>query len=276
MRNGKDEMVPFSSFIGVKSVLASPSLTRYQGIPSVKIEGAAAPGQSTGQAMTAMEKSAASLPPGFDYAWTGLSYQQRVSASQAPLLYAVSIIVVFLCLAALYESWTIPLAVLLAVPTGIVGALGGVYLRGMNNDIYLQIALLTIIGLSAKNSILIVEFARELHRGGKDLVSATVEASRLRLRPIIMTSLCFILGVVPLAVSSGAGSGAQNALGTAVLTGMITATGLGIYYTPLFFVWVTRLFSKNGAAHDHTRRGHLWRSLCKYLHLRPAKKETGK
>ena len=243
LRNTKDEMVPFSSFIGVKSVLASPSLTRYQGIPSVKIEGAAAPGQSTGQAMTAMEKSAASLPPGFDYAWTGLSYQQRVSASQAPLLYAVSIIVVFLCLAALYESWTIPLAVLLAVPTGIVGALGGVYLRGMNNDIYLQIALLTIIGLSAKNSILIVEFAREMHRGGKDLVSATVEASRLRLRPIIMTSLCFILGVVPLALSSGAGSGAQNALGTAVLTGMITATGLGIYYTPLFFIVVTRFFS---------------------------------
>lgn len=243
LRNAKDEMVPFSSFIGVKSVLASPSLTRYQGIPSVKIEGAAAPGQSTGQAMTAMEKSAASLPSGFDYAWTGLSYQQRVSASQAPLLYAVSIIVVFLCLAALYESWTIPLAVLLAVPTGIVGALGGVYLRGMNNDIYLQIALLTIIGLSAKNSILIVEFAREMHRGGKDLVAATVEASRLRLRPIIMTSLCFILGVVPLALSSGAGSGAQNALGTAVLTGMITATGLGIYYTPLFFIVVSRFFS---------------------------------
>ena len=245
VRNTKDEMVPFSSFIGVKSVLASPSLTRYQGIPSVKIEGAAAPGQSTGQAMTAMEKSAASLPSGFDYAWTGLSYQQRVSASQAPLLYAVSIIVVFLCLAALYESWTIPLAVLLAVPTGIVGALGGVYLRGMNNDIYLQIALLTIIGLSAKNSILIVEFARSLQKGGKDLLTATVEASRLRLRPIIMTSLCFILGVLPLAVSSGAGAGAQNALGTAVLTGMISATGLGIYYTPLLFIVVTRFFSRN-------------------------------
>lgn len=243
LRNAKDEMVPFTSFIGVKSSLAAPSLTRYQGIPSVKIEGAAAPGQSTGQAMTAMEKSAASLPSGFDYAWTGLSYQQIVASGQAPLLYAISIVVVFLCLAALYESWTIPLAVLLAVPTGIVGALGGVFLRGMNNDIYLQIALLTIIGLSAKNSILIVEFAREMHRGGKDLVAATVEASRLRLRPIIMTSLCFILGVVPLALSSGAGSGAQNALGTAVLTGMITATGLGIYYTPLFFIVVTRFFS---------------------------------
>ena len=146
----------------------------------------------------------------------------------------------------------------------------------MNNDIYLQIALLTIIGLSAKNSILIVEFARELHRGGKDLVAATVEASRLRLRPIIMTSLCFILGVVPLALSSGAGSGAQNALGTAVLTGMITATGLGIYYTPLFFIVVTRFFSGSGTAHGQTRRGHLWSSLREYLHLRPAKKETGK
>ena len=241
-------MVPFTSIIGVKSVLASPSLTRYQGIPSVKIEGAAAPGQSLGRAMAAMEKSATNLPPGFDYAWTGLAYQQRVSASQAPLLYAVSIIVVFLCLAALYESWTIPLAVLLAVPTGGIGALGGVYLRGMNNDIYLQIALLTIIGLSAKNSILIVEFARALHKGGKDVVSATVEASRLRLRPIIMTSLCFIIGVLPLAASNGAGSGAQNALGTAVLAGMLTATGLGIYYTPLFFIVVTRFFS-----------GKLWR-----------------
>ena len=237
-------MVPFSSFIGVKSVLASPSLTRYQGIPSVKIEGAAAPGQSSGQAMAAIEKSAANLPSGFDYAWTGLSYQQRTATSQAPILYAVSIIVVFLCLAALYESWTIPLAVLLAVPTGVIGALGGVYLRGMNNDIYLQIALLTIIGLSAKNSILIVEFARALHKGGKDVVSATVEASRLRLRPIIMTSLCFVLGVLPLAFSNGAGSGAQNALGTAVLAGMLTATGLGVYYTPLFFIVVTRIFSR--------------------------------
>ena len=248
LRNAKNEMVPFTSIIGVKSVLASPSLTRYQGIPSVKIEGAAAPGQSLGRAMAAMEKSATNLPPGFDYAWTGLAYQQRVASSQAPILYAVSIIVVFLCLAALYESWTIPLAVLLAVPTGVIGALGGVYLRGMNNDIYLQIALLTIIGLSAKNSILIVEFARALHKGGKDVVSATVEASRLRLRPIIMTSLCFIIGVLPLAASNGAGSGAQNALGTAVLAGMLTATGLGIYYTPLFFIVVTRFFS-----------GKLWR-----------------
>lgn len=245
VRNAKGEMVPFTSFLNVKSVMASPKLTRYQGVPSVKIEGAAAPGKSSGQAMAAMEESAAGLPPGFDSVWTGLSYQERMSGNQAPMLYTISIIVVFLSLAALYESWTIPLAVLMAVPTGIIGALGGAYLRGMNNDIYFQIALLTIVGLSAKNSILIVEFAKLLHEGGKDLFSATMEAARLRLRPIIMTSLCFILGVVPLALSGGAGSGAQNALGTAVMAGMLTATGLGVYFTPLFFVLVTRFFQKN-------------------------------
>ncbi|MFW5489056.1 MAG: efflux RND transporter permease subunit [Desulfovibrio sp.] len=244
LRNAKGEMVPFTSFLTVQSTLSSPSLTRYQGIPSVKIEGSAAQGKSSGQAMMEMEESAAKLPSGFDSAWTGLSYQQRMASNQAPLLYAISIIVVFLSLAALYESWTIPLAVLMAVPTGVIGALGGVSLRGMHNDIYFQIALLTIVGLSAKNSILIVEFARALHDGGKDLLTATVEASRLRLRPVLMTSLCFILGVVPLAVSSGAGSGAQNALGTAVMAGMLTATGLGVYYTPLFFVLVTRFFGR--------------------------------
>ncbi|MDL2316202.1 efflux RND transporter permease subunit [Desulfovibrio sp. OttesenSCG-928-A18] len=244
VRNAKGEMVPFSSFLSVKSITASPKLTRYQGVPSVKIEGAAASGKSSGQAMAAMEEIAAGLPSGFDYAWTGLSFQELMSGNQAPMLYSLSIIVVFLSLAALYESWTIPFAVLMAVPTGLVGALGGMYLRGMSNDIYFQIALLTIVGLSAKNSILIVEFARQLHENGKELLAATVEASRLRLRPIIMTSLCFILGVVPLAMSSGAGSGAQNALGTAVMAGMITATGLGIYFTPLFFVLVTQFFSK--------------------------------
>lgn len=244
VRNAKGEMVPFSSFLSIKSITASPKLTRYQGVPSVKIEGAAAPGKTSGQAMTAMEEIAADLPAGFDYAWTGLSFQERMAGSQAPMLFVISLLVVFLSLAALYESWTIPLAVLMAVPTGLIGALGGMYLRGMNNDIYFQIALLTIAGLSAKNSILIVEFARQLHENGKELFAATVEACRLRLRPIIMTSLCFILGVVPLAISSGAGSGAQNALGTAVMAGMITATGLGVYYTPLFFVLVTRFFSR--------------------------------
>ncbi len=244
LRNAKGEMVPFSSFLTVTSMTASPKLTRYQGVPSVKIEGVAASGKSTGQAMAAMEEIAAGLPAGFDYAWTGLSLQERMAGDQAPMLYAISIIVVFLSLAALYESWTIPLAVLMAVPTGIVGALGSIVLRQAAIDIYFQIALLAIIGLSAKNSILIVEFARQLHEGGKDLFTATVEAARLRLRPIVMTSLCFILGVVPLAISSGAGSGAQNALGTAVLAGMITATCLGVYYTPLFFVLVTRFFAR--------------------------------
>lgn len=244
LRNANDEMVPLSSVVNAQSIVASPSLTRYQGIPSVKIEGSAAHGKSSGQAMREMEQCASSLPPGFDTAWTGQSYQEQTSSNQAPMLYAISIVFVFLSLAALYESWTIPLAVLLAVPTGVIGALCGAYLRGMNNDLYFQIAILTIIGLSAKNAILIVEFAKALHESGKDVLSATVEAARLRLRPILMTSLCFILGVVPLSISTGAGAGAQNALGTAVMAGMLTATGLGIYYTPLFFVLVTRIFSR--------------------------------
>lgn len=243
LRNANDEMVPLSSVVKAQSIVASPSLTRYQGIPSVKIEGTAAHGKSSGQAMREMEQCASSLPPGFDTAWTGQSYQEQTSSNQAPMLYVISIVFVFLTLAALYESWTIPLAVLLAVPTGVIGALCGAYLRGMNNDLYFQIAILTIIGLSAKNAILIVEFAKTLHESGKDVLSATVEAARLRLRPILMTSLCFILGVVPLAISTGAGAGAQNALGTAVMAGMLTATGLGIYYTPLSFVLVTRMFS---------------------------------
>lgn len=194
--------------------------------------------------MDAMDKIAAALPAGFDHSWTGLSYQERMSGNQAPILYTISLIVVFLILAALYESWTIPLAVLMAVPAGIIGALGGIYLRGMSNDIYFQIALLAIVGLSAKNSILIVEFARTMHQGGKNLLDATIEASRLRLRPIIMTSLCFVLGVVPLTISSGAGSGGQNVLGTAVMAGTITASAMGIYYTPLFFYLVTRIFQR--------------------------------
>lgn len=244
IRNRHGEMTPFSSFLTVHSALASPRLTRYQGVPSVKIEGGAAPGVSSGEAMRAMDAAALGLLRGFDHAWTGLSLQERMAGHQAPLLYAVSLLVVFLCLAALYESWTVPLAVMLAAPTGILGALVGAHLRGMHNDIYFQIALLTIVGLSAKNAILIVEFAKTLHDAGRNLRAATVEAARLRFRPIVMTSLCFMLGVVPLAVSSGAGAGAQNALGTAVLSGMLATTALGVYYTPVFFVLVTRLFTK--------------------------------
>ncbi|MDL2307317.1 efflux RND transporter permease subunit [Desulfovibrio sp. OttesenSCG-928-C06] len=244
VRNSKDQMVPFSSFMSMNSAYGSPRLERYGGLPSVEILGQAATGYSSGQAMQAMEEIAKELPYGFGYAWTGISYQEVMAGNQAPMLYALSLIVVFLCLAALYESWSIPLSVLLAVPTGVIGALLGMYLTGGNNDIYFQIGLLTIIGLSAKNSILIVEFAKDLHHAGMDLVEAVTQAVRMRLRPIIMTSLCFILGVVPLAMASGAGSGGQNALGTTVVFGMLTATGLGIYYTPLFFVAVTRLFQR--------------------------------
>lgn len=244
LRNAKGEMVPFLNFLTVKSTLNSPSLTRYQGISSVKIEGAVVQGNSSGQAISAMEECLATLPAGYDYAWTGLSWQQQRASAQAPFLYFLSVIAVFLCLAALYESLTIPFAVIMAFPTAVFGALATVYVCGMNNDIYFQIALIIIIGLSAKNSILIVEFARNLQREGQDLLSATIKASCLRLRPIIMTSLCFILGVFPLILSSGAGSNAQNVLGTSVMAGMITACGLGIYYTPLFFVLISRLLGQ--------------------------------
>ncbi len=243
LRNQSGKMVPFSAFTSFESLLAAPKLTRYQGVPAVKIEGMAAPGVSSGQAMDAMERLVSELPVGFEGSWTELSYQERQAGSQTAGLFALSVLTVFLVLAALYESWTIPFAVLLSVPTGLIGALAAVNLRGMENDIYLQIALLTVIGLSAKNSILIVEFARSLHRQGLSLTAAAVKASKIRLRPILMTSLCFILGVLPLAFSSGAGSGAQNALGTAVLGGMLSSTLLGIFITPLFYVLTGKMFS---------------------------------
>ena len=249
VRNAKGEMVPFASFLSVESTYGSPRLERYGGLPSVEIMGEPAPGYSSGQAMAAMEEIASELPYGFGYAWTGMSYQEKLSGSQAPLLYAVSIVVVFLCLAALYESWTVPFSVLLVVPFGVIGALCGMYLRGMNNDIYFQIGILTVVGLAAKNAILIVEFAKAMHRSGMDLIKATVQAAKLRLRPILMTSLCFILGVLPLMLSSGAGAGGQNALGTTVVLGVTAATLLGLFYTPVFYVAVTRFFSrKQGAA----------------------------
>ena len=248
VRNANGDMVPFSSFMSMSSDTGSPRLERYNGLPAMEILGEAAPGKSTGQAMAAMEQIAGELPAGFSYSWTGLSLQEVTSGSQAPILYAISLAVVFLCLAALYESWTVPLAVLLVVPTGVLGALAGMFLRDMYNDVYFQIGLLTVIGLSAKNSILIVEFAKDLYETGMDIYEATVRAVRMRLRPIVMTSLCFILGVVPLAISSGAGSGGQNALGTTVVFGVTAATVLGIYYTPLFFVVVTRLFTRTRKA----------------------------
>lgn len=190
--------------------------------------------------MAIMESLAAKLPAGIGYEWTGLSYQERMTGSQAPALYALSLLIVFLCLAALYESWSIPFAVMLVVPLGVVGALIAATMRGLSNDVYFQVGLLLTIGLSAKNAILIVEFAKEQMEQGKEMVEATLEALRLRFRPIVMTSFAFILGVLPLAVSSGAGSGAQNALGTGVIGGMLTATVLAVLFVPLFFVAVRR------------------------------------
>ncbi|WP_159121489.1 efflux RND transporter permease subunit [Citrobacter werkmanii] len=246
VRSANGEMVPFSTFSSAHWIYGSPRLERYNGMPSIELLGEAAPGRSTGEAMALMESLAEKLPNGIGHDWTGMSYQERLSGNQAPALYAISLIVVFLCLAALYESWSIPFSVMLVVPLGVVGALLAASLRGMNNDVYFQVGLLTTIGLSAKNAILIVEFAKDLmDKEGKGLIEATLEASRMRLRPILMTSLAFILGVMPLVISHGAGSGAQNAVGTGVMGGMLTATLLAIFFVPVFFVVVRRRFSRH-------------------------------
>ncbi|EDU3802439.1 efflux RND transporter permease subunit [Salmonella enterica] len=246
VRSANGEMVPFSTFSSARWIYGSPRLERYNGMPSMELLGEAAPGQSTGEAMSLMENLASQLPNGIGYDWTGMSYQERLSGNQAPALYAISLIVVFLCLAALYESWSIPFSVMLVVPLGVVGALLAASLRGLNNDVYFQVGLLTTIGLSAKNAILIVEFAKDLmEKEGRGLIEATLEASRMRLRPILMTSLAFILGVMPLVISRGAGSGAQNAVGTGVMGGMLTATLLAIFFVPVFFVVVKRRFNRH-------------------------------
>lgn len=255
VRNSDGEMVPFSNFSSAEWSMASPRLERYNGLPAVEIQGQAAPGMSSGDAMDAMEAIAENLPEGMGIEWTGLSYEERQSGSQAPLLYALSLLIVFLCLAALYESWSIPFAVMLIVPLGVVGALLAASGRGLANDVYFQVALLSTVGLSAKNAILIVEFAKEQFDQGRDLLEATLDAVRMRLRPIIMTSLAFGLGVVPLAISTGAGSGSQNAIGTGVLGGTISATVLGIFFVPMFFVVVTRLFGKKRAEKNATAQG---------------------
>ncbi|ELZ6983856.1 efflux RND transporter permease subunit [Salmonella enterica] len=246
VRSANGEMVPFSTFSSARWIYGSPRLERYNGMPSMELLGEAAPGRSTGEAMSLMENLASQLPNGIGYDWTGMSYQERLSGNQAPALYAISLIVVFLCLAALYESWSIPFSVMLVVPLGVVGALLAASLRGLNNDVYFQVSLLTTIGLSAKNAILIVEFAKDLmEKEGRGLIEATLEASRMRLRPILMTSLAFILGVMPLVISRGAGSGAQNAVGTGVMGGMLTATLLAIFFVPVFFVVVKRRFNRH-------------------------------
>ena len=245
VRSASGQMVPFSSFASAHWEYGSPRLERYNGLPSMEILGEATRGKSSGEAMAMMEALAAKLPNGVGYDWTGMSYQERLSGNQAPALYAISLVVVFLSLAALYESWSIPFSVMLVVPLGIIGALLAVTLRSMNNDVYFQVGLLTTIGLSVKNAILIVEFAKDLiDREGKNVHEAMLEAVRMRLRPILMTSLAFILGVLPMAISTGAGSAAQNAVGTGVIGGMISATALTIFLVPVFFVVIERRFAR--------------------------------
>jgi len=251
VRNGNGAMVPFSAFASGTWIYGAPKLTRYNGVESMEILGTPAPGYSSGEAMAEVERLAQQLPKGIGFAWTGLSYEERLSGSQAPALYALSLLMVFLCLAALYESWSIPIAVMLVVPLGIIGALLATSLRGLSNDVYFQVGLLTTIGLAAKNAILIVEFAKELHSQGRSLPEAAIEACRMRLRPIIMTSLAFILGVVPLAIATGAGSGSQHAIGTGVIGGMTTATVLAIFWVPLFFVVVSSWFSQKKSSRSH-------------------------
>ncbi|MFT4251813.1 MAG: efflux RND transporter permease subunit [Caulobacter sp.] len=250
VRNSSGQMVPFSAFATTRWIYGSPRLERYNGLSSMNIQGSPAPGKSSGDAMAAMEKIAATLPAGISFEWTGLSAQEREAGNQAPALYAISILVVFLLLAALYESWSIPLSVIMVIPLGIVGALLATTLRGLSNDIYFQVGLLTTMGLAAKNAILIVEFAKEIFERTGDLVEATLEAVRIRLRPIIMTSLAFVFGVLPLAISNGAGSGSQHAIGTGVIGGMLSATILAIFFVPLFFVIVERLFKPKPRHHD--------------------------
>jgi HAE1 family hydrophobic/amphiphilic exporter-1 len=237
-------MTPFASFASTRWATGSPRLERFNGFPSLNIWGEPAPGKSSGEAMQAMEEITAKLPQGIGFDWAGLSYQERMAKSQAPLLYAFSILVIFLCLAALYESWPIPISILLALPLGAIGGVIASSLRGMSNDVYFQIGLLTTLGLTTKNAILIVQFAKARVEEGMGLIEATLEGAKLRLRPIVMTSLAFGFGVLPLAVATGAGAGAMNAIGTGVLGGMITGTVLVVVFAPLFYVVIEKLFGK--------------------------------
>jgi multidrug efflux pump len=244
VRNKTGGMVPLSAVTKIEWSFGSPQLQRYNGIPAVNIVGSAAVGLSSGEAITEMEALAAKLPPGIGYQWSGQSLEEKTSGNQAPLLYGVSLLIVFLCLAALYESWSIPMAVIMVVPLGIVGALAAVSFRDLPNDVYFKVGLLTIVGLSTKNAILIIEFALDLMKEGKGLIEATLAAVKLRLRPILMTSLAFILGVMPLVVSTGAGSASQNAIGTGVAGGMISGTLLAIFLVPVFFVVVSQIVAR--------------------------------
>jgi multidrug efflux pump len=239
VRNNQTQMVPFTSFATTGWTVAPVTLDRFEGYPAFELDGQPAPGRSSGQAMAEIEKLASQIP-GVSVAWSGASYQERLATGQAPLLYTVSLIVIFLCLAALYESWSIPLAVLLVVPIGLVGAILFVTLRGLENDVFLQIGLLTTMGLTSKNAILMNEFAERAEKEGKRILDAAIEAARIRLRPILMTSFAFVFGVFPLAVATGPGANGRIAIGTAVIGGMMTATILAIFYIPLFYVLVRR------------------------------------
>ena len=239
--NDSGSLVPLSAFVTTSWEEGPVQVARYNGYPSIRIAGDAAPGVSTGEAMLELERIAAELPEGIGYEWTGLSYQERVASGQATMLFALAITVVFLLLVALYESWAIPLTVMLIVPVGALGAVLAVTAIGLPNDVYFKVGLITVIGLAAKNAILIVEFAKDLWEDGYSLRDAAVEAARLRFRPIIMTSMAFMLGVVPLAIATGAGAASQRALGTGVLGGMLSATMLGVIFVPIFFVWVLSL-----------------------------------
>lgn len=242
VRNAQGQMIGFGAFSDSQWEFGSLALHRYNGLSSLNVQGAAAAGKSTGDAMLAMEEMIAQLPEGIGHEWTGLSLEERKSGGQALPLYIISMLVVFLCLAALYESWSVPFSVMLVIPLGIIGAVVFTMLRGFANDVYLQVGLLTVIGLSAKNAILIIEFAKAIQESGKSLKESVMTAARLRLRPIIMTSLAFGIGVVPLMIATGAGSGSQNAVGTSVVGGVITATFLGVFFIPMFYVWVRSVF----------------------------------
>ena len=244
VRNQAGEMVPFSAFSDLNWTMGSPRLTRYNGVPSMKIGGQAAPGISSGEAMLEMEKIASQLPPGFSFEWSGASYEEVLSEAQAPALFLLSMLVVYLALAALYESWSIPVSVIFAIPLGILGSLAAVYMRGLPNDVFFKVGLITIIGLAAKNAILIVEFAKDEEEKGTSLIQATINACRMRLRPILMTSLAFTFGVLPLAISSGAGASSRQAIGTGVMGGMIAATILAIIFVPVFYKVIRRWLSR--------------------------------
>ena len=251
VKNTRGEMVPLSEIATPRWIVGLPKLDRYNGNASVKLSGGPAPGRSTGEAMAAMESIAEQLPPGFGFEWSGTSFEERLSGAQAPFLFGLSLVVVFLALAALYESWSIPFAVILVVPLGVLGALLAVTLRGLPDDVFFKVGLIAIIGLSSKNAILIIEFAKTLNEEGMGLVEATLEACRLRFRPILMTSLAFILGVLPLAISSGAGAQSRHAIGTGVMGGMIAATFLAIFLVPVFFVVVRRFFPGKPSKEQH-------------------------